>query len=134
MFAPVSHKLTDAILPPMMSAWRLGIVASLLSMTYAPAWAQGFGPGRGFVQPAPPPWMFAPPPPGPMQTPRFMSDTAEYCEELAEDIARLRQRIVMVPGDVDMLAADGQRLCEIGHYRPGITRLRTALMILRHER
>jgi len=68
-----------------------------------------------------------------MQTPRFMNDTAEYCEELVEDIDRLRLRIVMVPGNVEMLVAEGQRLCDIGHFRPGITRLRTALMILRHE-
>jgi len=74
-----------------------------------------------------------PPQPGPMQTPRFMNDTAEYCEELVEDIDRLRLRIVMVPGNVEMLVAEGQRLCDIGHFRPGITRLRTALMILRHE-
>lgn len=124
----------------MNSIGRLGIIASLSVFCHAAAWGQGFGgpPRGGFGAPMPPPWMFAPPTPvtpyPPMQTPRFLNDTPEYCEELLEDINRARQRVATFPPNADMLAAEGQHLCEIGHYRPGITRLRTALMILRHER
>jgi len=38
-----------------------------------------------------------------------------------------------MPSDAAMLAREGERLCRIGHFRPGIFRLRTALMILRHS-
>ncbi len=131
-----------------MSTWRLGMIAPLLMAVHTQAWSQGFGPGggpgygappgRGFVQPSPPPWMFVPSPQPPayqpMQTPRLLNDTPEYCEELLDDISSLRMRVAAVPPTVDTLASEGARLCQIGHYRPGIMRLRTALMLLRHER
>ena len=92
---------------------------------------------HGYVQPSAPPWMFAPgPQPAPyepMVTPRLLNDTPEYCDELLSDIANLRPHTPNVPPAVDTLAAEGERLCQIGHFRPGIMRLRTALMMLRHE-
>ena len=114
---------------------------------HSQAWAQGFGPGgaqfvgpgsgRGFVQPSPPPWMIVPSPQPapyqPMQTPRLLNDTPEYCDELLDDIASMRTQVAYVPPSVETLTAEGSRLCQIGHYRPGIMRLRTALMLLRHQ-
>jgi hypothetical protein len=140
IFGQVQHNPASAILAPMISIGRLGVIASLSIFCHATAWGQGFaGPPRGYYgAPVIPPWMLAPPEPTtpypPMQTPRFMSDTPEYCAELLEDIEHYRQRVATVPPNAEMLVAEGQHLCEIGHYRPGITRLRTALMLLRHER
>jgi hypothetical protein len=74
-----------------------------------------------------------PPPPGMQEMPRIMNDTPEYCDELRNDIIRLRARRSEMPPDAAMLAREGERLCRIGHFRPGIFRLRTALMILRHS-
>jgi hypothetical protein len=120
-------------------AGRIGIIASLSVFCHTTAWGQGFGPPRAYYGvPGTPPWMIGPPPPPPpnppMQTPRFMDDTEAYCEELLGDIQRYRQRVATIPPEAESLAAEGQHLCDIGHFRPGITRLRTALMILRHER
>ena len=65
-------------------------------------------------------------------TPKIMNDTAEYCEELRGDIARIRATRGQIPPEAAMLSREGERMCKIGHIRPGIYRLRTALMILRH--
>ena len=140
MFGQVQHNQTSAILLSMKSIGRLGIIASLSVFCHAAAWGQGFStpPRGGLAPPVLPPWILAPPEPPtpypPMQTPRFLNDTPEYCAELLGDIERYRQRVATLPPNAEMLAAEGQRQCEIGHFRPGITRLRTALMILRHER
>ena len=142
MFGPVQDNTSSAILRGMNWIGRLGMIASLSVFCQAAAWGQGFGalppPHGNYGAPMPPPWMFAPSTPPapypPMQTPRFLNDTPEYCAELLGDIERYRLRIATLPPNAEMLAAEGQHLCEIGHFRPGITRLRTALMILRHER
>ena len=68
-----------------------------------------------------------------METPRLLNDTPEYCAELRDSIDRVRLRAHIVPADAMMLADEGARLCSIGHFRPGIMRLRTALMILRRS-
>ena len=65
-------------------------------------------------------------------TPKIMNDTAEYCEELRGDIARIRATRGQIPPEAAMLSREGERMCKIGHIRPGIYRLRTALMILRN--
>ena len=84
------------------------------------------------AQPADPP---APPPADaiPDIVPRVMNDTAAYCEELRGDIARIRATRGQIPPEAAMLSHEGERMCKIGHIRPGIYRLRTALMILRRQ-
>jgi hypothetical protein len=61
--------------------------------------------------------------------PRSTTDTFEYCDHLvkrfgAEIPSRSRHPRAIV------LANEGQRLCLQGHTRPGILRLRRALMLL----
>lgn len=74
-------------------------------------------------------------PPQPQQgVPRMMDDTPEYCAELRDDITRVRLRRGGLPPDVAALASEGEQLCQIGHIRPGVYRLRTALMLLRQHR
>jgi hypothetical protein len=55
---------------------------------------------------------------------RVTTDSAGYCGELA-------QRISLQPGagsePARSLAVEGQRLCETGHVRTGIAKLRRAL-------
>jgi len=56
--------------------------------------------------------------------PRVTSDSREYCIELAD-------RLVLLPGarqeTVLRLAEDGMRLCENGHPRTGVAKLRRAI-------
>jgi hypothetical protein len=54
------------------------------------------------------------------------SDTAQYCAQLAQQIA---DRHSMLP-DVAHLLADGRDMCEQGAVRSGLRRLRRALVIL----
>lgn len=64
--------------------------------------------------------------------PRYMPDTLEYCSVLRADIARIQARRGVLPAVVVMLTREGEQMCSIGHIKPGIYRLRTALMMLRH--
>lgn len=56
--------------------------------------------------------------------PRVTTDSREYCAELAD-------RLNGLPGARDpavrQLAADGLHLCETGHPRAGVARLRRAI-------
>lgn len=56
--------------------------------------------------------------------PRVTSDSREYCVELAD-------RLVALPGAADetvrRLAEDGLRLCNNGHPRTGVAKLRRAI-------
>lgn len=60
---------------------------------------------------------------------RVTTDSSAYCEELA-------QRVSQQPGSrrdpVRSLAEEGQRLCEVGHVRTGIAKLRRALRAAQH--
>ncbi len=67
----------------------------------------------------------------PPPMPRILNDTLEYCIELSRDIARLRDRSGATSTHVALLTQEGERMCRIGHIRPGIYRLRIALMLLR---
>ena len=63
------------------------------------------------------------------------SDTPQFCARLAE---QLRQEIrsrrpAAVSDEVRMLEREGRRMCREGHVRPGILRIRRALMILKGE-
>ncbi len=56
--------------------------------------------------------------------PRVTTDSREYCIELAD-------RLVVLPGATDeavrRLAEDGMRLCNNGHPRTGVAKLRRAI-------
>jgi hypothetical protein len=55
---------------------------------------------------------------------RLTTDSVEYC-------GRLAARLAALPGaaeeNVRSLAEDGMRLCENGHFRTGVAKLRRAL-------
>jgi hypothetical protein len=59
---------------------------------------------------------------------RITTDSADYCRELA-------QRLAPMPGarnePARSLARDGIRLCETGHPRSGVARLRRAIRAAR---
>ena len=59
------------------------------------------------------------------------TDTPEYCRKLLDRMADLvRLATAPVPREVTDLTAEGQRMCDHGQTRGGITRLRSALMIM----
>lgn len=61
------------------------------------------------------------------------SDTPEYCAELAGRIRAMEQRTrEPLPRALQDLSDEGQRLCDHGQTRNGITRLRRVLLILRN--
>lgn len=62
------------------------------------------------------------------------SDTPEYCEKLFDRISEvLRTTAEPAPVMVASLSTEGHQLCTEGLTRPGILRLRRALMLLRQE-
>jgi hypothetical protein len=72
---------------------------------------------------------------GDMPPARVTSDTAEFCTRLAQQLrAEIRARSTpAVPDEVFMLQQEGRKMCREGHIRPGILRIRQALMILRQQ-
>lgn len=62
------------------------------------------------------------------------SDSAAYCEHLAGRVMELRQRASAPQPEVDLLLDRGQQLCAEGRVRPGLNRLRHALLDLREAR
>ncbi len=69
------------------------------------------------------------------QAPRPMevtSDSAAYCQHLAAQVMALRQRLPGPAPEIDFLLDRGQRMCAAGRVRPGLSRLRHALLDL-HE-
>jgi hypothetical protein len=75
----------------------------------------------------------APPPPasGPL---RVTTDTPEYCETLAQRVARAEQARPDAPRRVEELAEEGHQMCTTGLIRGGLVRLRRALLMLRSEK
>ncbi len=66
---------------------------------------------------------------------RVTSDSPEFCAQLA---AMLRQdvrthQLAPVPDEVLMLGREGRKMCREGHIRPGILRIRRALVMLRGD-
>jgi hypothetical protein len=62
------------------------------------------------------------------------TDTPEYCHRLIDRISELMGAASRPPPvTVSSLSDEGQRLCDEGHTRPGILRLRRALMLLEQE-
>lgn len=73
--------------------------------------------------------------PATAQAPRPMevtSDSAAYCQHLAARVMALRQRLPGPVPEIDALLDRGQRLCAAGRVRPGLNRLRHALLEM-HE-
>ncbi len=64
-------------------------------------------------------------------TPKITSLSQAYCDHLSE---RLEAMILVahVPPSSEMisLAEEGRRMCDLGHMRGGIMRLRRALMLM----
>lgn len=86
----------------------------------------GLGTAAAFPQTAPPP-----PVPG---APWVTTDTPEYCQMLAERIARAEQARPNAPRQIEELAEEGHRMCATGRIRGGLRRLRRALLMLRTDR
>lgn len=62
------------------------------------------------------------------------TDTPEYCVQLADKVHSLSSvSVVKPPREVSDLSAEGQRMCAHGQTRPGILRLRRAIMLMKHE-
>ena len=63
--------------------------------------------------------------------PHLTTPTADYCAHLNREVGRQ-------PGppqpSARTLAEEGARMCDRGHYRGGVVRLRRALMIMRGPR
>ena len=75
-------------------------------------------------------------PPAAAQAPRpveVTSDSAAYCQHLASRILLERQRVPNPEPEVDTLLQRGQQLCAAGRVRPGLNRLRHALLELREH-
>jgi hypothetical protein len=67
------------------------------------------------------------------EVPRVITHTREYCEALSARVGELREARAPAPAEAVLLAAEGDRLCAQGQIRPGIMRLRRAIMLLRAE-
>lgn len=91
----------------------LPVVALALMLSMAPS-----GPGQAQL-------LFAQSKPMEITT-----DTAAYCGQLSDQVARAQLNSAKVPPDVPRLAAEGRRLCNKGLIRPGIERLRRAWTLL----
>lgn len=62
------------------------------------------------------------------------TDTAAYCRYLADRLHNLMQAGPAPPSrEVSDLSVEGQRMCAAGQIRPGIMRLRLALMRITHK-
>ena len=84
------------------------------------------GAATALSQPAPPP---------PSAGPAWVtSDTREFCERLAERVARAEQARPDPPRQVEELAEEGHSMCAVGLIRGGLVRLRRALMMLRSDK
>jgi hypothetical protein len=90
--------------------------------------------------PGPPGYAFgpqlghSPPPPGFAPPMRVLSDTPEFCSQLARHFARVQATRAFVPPDSVALASEGEHLCATGRVRAGIARLRMAFFSIRPDR
>ena len=75
------------------------------------------------------------PPPNASAAPlRVTTDSPEYCDQLADRIAAERTARPSATPDVQQLADEGHRMCEIGLIRGGLWRLRRALQLLEGQK
>jgi hypothetical protein len=63
--------------------------------------------------------------------PHMTTQGAEYCAHLNGEVAQAQHDRVQAPGEALLLADEGARMCDRGHYRAGVARLRRALSIMR---
>jgi len=75
----------------------------------------------------------APPPPTTGEV-RVTTDTPEYCEKLAERVARDEKARPNAPRQAEELAAEGHHMCNSGLIRGGLVRLRRAWLMLRTDK
>jgi hypothetical protein len=62
------------------------------------------------------------------------SDTPEYCLHLMDRVSEMvRAAGSPPPREVTFLSGEGQRMCDQGHTRGGIMRLRRALVLMMHR-
>ena len=61
---------------------------------------------------------------------RVTTDTPEYCAHLLRRIGQVRAEVGGPARRADILTAEGRYMCANGHVRPGIARLRRALLLL----
>jgi hypothetical protein len=65
---------------------------------------------------------------------RVTSDTPEFCLRLSDRVSELvRVASAPPPQEVSSLSSEGRRMCDQGHTRGGILRLRRALMMMLHQ-
>ena len=66
---------------------------------------------------------------------RVTSDSAAFCAQLADEVRdeERSRRPGPVPDEVRTLGQEGRKMCDEGHLRPGILRLRWALQMLKEE-
>lgn len=88
------------------------VTAVCLGFPPAPAAAQGIWPEQ------------------PPYSARVTTDTREYCAHLLSRIVQTRARVEEPVRRADILTDEGRRMCAHGHVRPGIARLRRALLLL----
>lgn len=67
-------------------------------------------------------------------TARVTTDSLEYCTHLLNRIDAMRPRVEEPSRRADLLTAQGREMCATGHVRPGIARLRRALLLLEDAR
>jgi hypothetical protein len=75
-------------------------------------------------------WQFAGAQSTPEEPTRVLTDTPEYCAQLAGEAAQETQAKPPAP-DLVVLITEGQRMCQQGQIRGGILRLRRALMLMK---
>jgi len=64
---------------------------------------------------------------------RVITHTREYCDQLSARAVELRRLRATPLAQAELLAIEGDRLCAQGQIRPGIMRLRRAIMLLRGQ-
>ena len=64
---------------------------------------------------------------------RVITHTQEYCNQLSAYVDELRRQTVVASEEARHLAQEGDRMCLQGQIRPGIIRLRRAMMLLRGQ-
>ena len=69
----------------------------------------------------------------PSEPVRVITYTRQYCEELSVRAAVLYQGAQAPLEEARLLAVEGDRLCGQGQIRPGIIRLRRAIVLLRAQ-
>jgi hypothetical protein len=109
---------------------RRAALATMAATLPAAAWSAGPAPDATRWRPA---WATTVQDSPKEETLRVLSYTPEHCRELALRASALRARARAPHPQAALLASEGERLCAHGHYRPGIVRLRRAVLLLRDE-